>query len=140
MIKIVNLVKKYRSLIAVAGLNLEVPPGEFFGFLGPNGAGKTTTIKLMMGLLKPTEGSITIGGHDVSKRPVQAKSIIGYIPDRPFIYEKLTGQEYVGFIADLYGVDQDLAKERIDKFLEFFDLGESRDDLVEGDGQSGFRP
>lgn len=132
MIKIVNLVKKYRSLIAVNGLNLEIPRGEFFGFLGPNGAGKTTTIKLMMGLLKPTGGSIAIGGYDVSKLPVQAKSIIGYIPDRPFIYEKLTGYEYLGFIADLYGVDQDLAKERIDKFLEFFDLEDCRDELVEG--------
>jgi len=132
MIKIVNLVKKYGSLTAIAGLDLAVPRGEFFGFLGPNGAGKTTTIKLMMGLLKPTKGSIAIGGHDVAKNPVQAKSIIGYIPDRPFIYEKLTGQEYLGFIADLYEVDRDLAAERIDKLLEFFDLGESRDALVEG--------
>jgi ABC-2 type transport system ATP-binding protein len=77
MIKISNLVKHYRSLTAVAGLDLHIPPGEFFGFLGPNGAGKTTTIKMMMGLLKPTEGSIVIGGHDISKEPVLAKSIIG---------------------------------------------------------------
>ncbi len=132
MIKIANLEKKYGSLTAVADLNLVVPAGEFFGFLGPNGAGKTTTIKLMMGLLKPTRGSIIIGGHDVARNPVQAKSIIGYIPDRPFIYEKLTGQEFLKFIADLYGVDPGLASERIDKFLKFFDLNEARDSLVEG--------
>ena len=122
MIKISNLVKNYSSLTAVAGLNLEVPRGEFFGFLGPNGAGKTTTINLMMGLLKPTDGSITIGGHDVAKSPVEAKSIMGYIPDRPFIYEKLTGREFLQFIADLYGVDRGLAAKRIDKYLDFFFL------------------
>jgi ABC-2 type transport system ATP-binding protein len=131
MIKISNLVKHYRSLTAVAGIDLEIPPGEFFGFLGPNGAGKTTTIKMMMGLLKPTEGSIVIGGYDISKEPVLAKSIIGYIPDRPFIYEKLTGQEYLQFIADLYGVEKVHSEKSIDKFLEFFDLNDSRDELVE---------
>ncbi|MCH8207679.1 MAG: ABC transporter ATP-binding protein [Nitrospinae bacterium] len=132
MIKISNLTKKYHSLVAVSDLHLEIPPGEFFGFLGPNGAGKTTTIKMMMGLLKPTDGSITVGGYDISTNPVEAKSIIGYIPDRPFIYEKLTGLEYLGFIADLYGMDSAISEKRANQFLEFFDLGDCRNELIEG--------
>lgn len=132
MIKITNLQKKYHSLVAVSDLNLEIPEGEFFGFLGPNGAGKTSTIKMMMGLIKPTGGSITVGGYDVSTHPVESKSIIGYIPDRPFIYDKLTGREYLGFIADLYGMEAKAAAKRADQFLEFFDLGDCKSELIEG--------
>lgn len=100
MIKIENLVKKYQSVVAVDHLNLEVPKGQLFGFLGPNGAGKTTTIKLLMGLLKPTNGAITLNGLNIHEDPVKAKAMVGYIPDRPYIYEKLTGMEYLEFIAD----------------------------------------
>ena len=132
MIKIRNLVKKYSNALAVNHLSLDVPKGEVFGFLGPNGAGKTTTIKMMMGLLKPTEGSITLDGIDISVDPVRAKSIVGYIPDRPYIYEKLTGLEYLEFISDLYGVDKKVAEVRAKKFLEFFDLWEVANEMIEG--------
>ncbi len=132
MIKIQQLVKKYSNTLAVNRLSLDVAQGELFGFLGPNGAGKTTTIKMMMGLLKPTEGSITIDGIDISEDPVRAKSMVGYIPDRPYIYEKLTGLEYLEFISDLYGVDKSLAEDRAKKFLEFFDLWEVGNEMIEG--------
>ena len=131
MIKISNLVKRYKNTDAVKGIDLEIPEGEFFGFLGPNGAGKTTTIKMMVGLLKPTSGALTIDGHDIMENPVQAKSVLGYIPDRPFIYEKLTGREYLEFVADLYGMDSRLAADRSEKYLEFFDLAEASDELIE---------
>jgi ABC-2 type transport system ATP-binding protein len=132
VIKIRNLVKKYSNTLAVNNLSLDVPKGEVFGFLGPNGAGKTTTIKMMMGLLKPTQGSITLNGIDISIDPVRAKSIVGYIPDRPYIYEKLTGLEYLEFVSDLYGVDKKVAAVRAKKFLEFFDLWEVANEMIEG--------
>ncbi len=132
MIKIIGLVKVYDNTRAVDQLDLEIPAGQLFGFLGPNGAGKTTTIKLMTGLLKPNEGSIEVDGIDVQSNPKKAKARMGYIPDRPFIYEKLTGAEYLQFIADLYGVDQASAKARADKFLEFFDLDSSAHQLIGG--------
>ncbi|MFQ5451318.1 MAG: ABC transporter ATP-binding protein [Nitrospinaceae bacterium] len=132
MIKIKNLIKNYQAVVAVDQLNLEIPTGELFGFLGPNGAGKTTTIKLLMGLLKPTDGSICIGGVDIHQDPVRAKSMIGYIPDRPYIYEKLTGMEYLEFIADLFGMDKPTARSRAMKFLEFFDLKDYAHELIDG--------
>ncbi|MBI4384813.1 MAG: ABC transporter ATP-binding protein [Nitrospinae bacterium] len=132
MIEISGLVKKYDKVTAVDGLDLAVAGGEFFGFLGPNGAGKTTTIKVLAGLLKPTAGTARVGGHDILKEPVQAKSIIGYIPDRPFIYEKLTGREYLKFVADLYGMEPRRSRPRAERFLEFFDLAEYGDELVDG--------
>ncbi|GJL77040.1 MAG: ABC transporter [Nitrospinaceae bacterium] len=132
MIQVQNLVKTYQSVLAVDHLNLEIPEGQLFGFLGPNGAGKTTTIKLLMGLLKPTSGSITIGGVNIHEDPVKAKAMVGYIPDRPYIYEKLTGMEYLEFIADLYSVDKTLVPSRAMKFLEFFDLKDFAHELIEG--------
>lgn len=132
MIQIRKLVKKYSNTLAVDHLSLDVAKGEVFGFLGPNGAGKTTTIKMMMGLLKPTEGSITLDGIDISVDPVRAKSMVGYIPDRPYIYEKLTGLEYLEFVSDLYGVDKKVAEVRAKKFLEFFDLWEVGNEMIEG--------
>src|SRR5512135_483636 len=104
MIKLTNLTKHYGKLAAVNGINLEVARGEVFGFLGPNGAGKTTTIKIMAGLLLPTAGSAVIGGYDVQKDPLRAKSITGFIPDRPYLYEKLTATEFMHFVARLYEV------------------------------------
>ena len=132
MIQIKQLVKKYPKVVAVDHLTLQVPAGELFGFLGPNGAGKTTTIKLMMGLLKPTAGSVFIDGVDIQQDPVRAKSIVGYIPDRPFIYEKLTGLEYLEFVSDLYCVDKKTAAMRAGTFLEFFDLSEYGNEMIEG--------
>ncbi len=132
MIRLIDLTKRYGTFLAVDSLNLEVAPGEIFGFLGPNGAGKTTTVKMMAGLLKPTSGSIILAGFDLEKEPVAAKSRFGYIPDRPFLYEKLTGREYLAFMAALYGIDGKEAHGKIEELLALFELKDWGDELVEG--------
>jgi ABC-2 type transport system ATP-binding protein len=129
MIKLNNLTKLYGKLTAVNGINIEVAQGEVFGFLGPNGAGKTTTIKMMAGLLQPTSGSALIGGYDVQQEPLKAKFITGFIPDRPFLYEKLTAAEFMHFVAKLYGMND--PKVRIGELLGLFGLNEWADELVE---------
>ncbi len=129
MIKLINLTKNYGKLTAVNKINLHVTQGEIFGFLGPNGAGKTTTIKMMAGLLQPTGGSILINGHDVQKEPLKAKFITGFIPDRPFLYEKLTATEFMNFVAALYEMKD--SRKRIRKLLDLFGLPEWADELVE---------
>ncbi len=129
MIKLNNLKKLYGKLTAVNGINLEVAQGEVFGFLGPNGAGKTTTIKMMAGLLQPTSGRALIGGYDVQQEPLKAKFITGFIPDRPFLYEKLTATEFMHFVAKLY--DMNDPKTRISELLGLFGLSEWADELVE---------
>src|SRR5438045_7894515 len=103
MIQLKGLTKKFGSFTAVNGINLTVPAGELFGFLGPNGAGKTTTFRMIAGILQPTSGSITIAGIDLDRNPIEAKSRLGFIPDRPFVYDKLTGAEFLRFVAALYG-------------------------------------
>src|SRR5215217_7320818 len=105
MIAVHDLVKRYGTFTAVDGVTLEVPRGEIHGFLGPNGAGKTTTIRMIAGLLKPTSGRILVNGHDLAAAPERAKASLGFIPDRPFIYEKLTAGEFLGFHAGLYAMD-----------------------------------
>src|SRR5882762_4326291 len=105
MIAIHDLVKTYGQFTAVNGVSLDVQPGEIHGFLGPNGAGKTTTLRMIAGLLKPTSGRIEINGHDLEKQPEAAKGSLGFIPDRPFIYEKLTAGEFLRFHAGLYGLN-----------------------------------
>ena len=105
MISIQNLVKKYGSFTAVDDVSLDVAAGEIHGFLGPNGAGKTTTIRIIAGLLKPTSGRILVNGHDMATDSERAKASLGFIPDRPFIYEKLTAGEFLRFHAGLYGLD-----------------------------------
>src|SRR5260370_32528060 len=102
MIEILNLTKKYGDFTAVDGLSLSIPRGEIFGFLGPNGAGKTTTIRILAGLSLPTTGEVRVAGIDVARDGVRAKAIMGYVPDRPFLYEKLTGRELLQFVANLY--------------------------------------
>jgi ABC-2 type transport system ATP-binding protein len=129
MIKLINLTKLYSGLTAVKSINLEVAPGEVFGFLGPNGAGKTTTIKMMAGLLQPTSGSAVIGGYDVQREPLKAKSITGFIPDRPFLYEKLTATEFMLFVSQLFSLRN--AKKRTGELLDLFGLNEWADELVE---------
>jgi ABC-2 type transport system ATP-binding protein len=129
MIKLINLTKLYGKLTAVDSINLEVAKGEVFGFLGPNGAGKTTTIKMMAGLLQPTSGSAFIGGYDVQQEPLKAKFITGFIPDRPFLYEKLTATEFMHFVSKLY--DMEDAKKRISGLLDLFGLNEWANELVE---------
>src|ERR1700712_5304567 len=131
MIKLTSLVKRYGSFTAVNAINLEVPKGELFGFLGPNGAGKTTTLRMIAGILRPTSGSVEIGGVDIIADPITAKSKLGFIPDRPFIYEKLTGAEFLRFVAGLYNQDGPKIEHRARELLALFDLEEWRDELVE---------
>ncbi len=132
MIEIRNLSKSYNKgqVRAVDGLDLTVNRGEIFGFLGPNGAGKTTTIKMIVGLLNPDTGTITIDGTDISKEPLEAKRKIGYVPDEPVLYERLTGLEYLNFMADVYQVPASARKERIEYFLEMFNLRDAAADLI----------
>jgi ABC-2 type transport system ATP-binding protein len=105
MIAVQDLVKQYGKFTAVDGISLEVKPGEIHGFLGPNGAGKTTTLRMIAGLLRPTSGRAIVNGHDVTSEPEQAKASLGFIPDRPFIYEKLTAAEFLRFHGGLYGLN-----------------------------------
>lgn len=132
MIKLINLTKFYRGLRAVDQINLEIRKGVCFGFLGPNGAGKTTTIKMIAGVLKPTKGQIIIDGHDLAKDPSAAKQCVGFIPDRPFMYEKLTGLELLYFVADLYSLDSTpMLNRRIGDLLELFELRHWEGELIE---------
>jgi ABC-2 type transport system ATP-binding protein len=131
MIRLHQLTKKYGTFTAVDALDLEVPSGQLFGFLGPNGAGKTTTLRMIAGILRPTSGRALIGGIDVVQQPNEAKSRLGYIPDRPFIYEKLTGMEFLRFVAGLYGQQGAQVEHRGRELLGLFDLEDWRDELVE---------
>jgi ABC-2 type transport system ATP-binding protein len=131
MIAIHDLVKKYGTFTAVDGVSLEVMPGEIHGFLGPNGAGKTTTIRMIAGLLKPTAGRILVNGHDLATNPEAAKASLGFIPDRPFIYEKLTAGEFLRFHAGLYGIDGTGVVDRVREMLDLFELGRWEGELVE---------
>ncbi len=131
MIYLENLTKKYGEFTAVNNLTLSIPKGEIFGFLGPNGAGKTTTIKMMGGIMEPTSGIIKIGGINMRDEPEKAKSIIGFIPDRPYLYEKLTGKEFLRFIANLYGVNDNPFFKKADKLLDMFSLIKWADELIE---------
>ena len=130
MIETKSLTKKYGNLTAVSELNLQVNPGELFVFLGSNGAGKTTTIKMLTGLLQPTSGTATIAGFDVVNSPLEVKKVIGYLPDELFLYTKLTGREYLQFIADIRGVQK--KREKVDRFIDLFELSQSADELIEG--------
>jgi ABC-2 type transport system ATP-binding protein len=132
VIALKNVTKRYGDLTAVDALNLEVRVGEIFGFLGPNGAGKTTTIRMMMGILAPTEGRVLLGGYDVEREPEQAKAISGFIPDRPFLYEKLSGSEFLHFVGKLHHVSIEQRQRRIEHLLEYFELVRWQDELVEG--------
>ena len=131
MIELKDLNKKYGNLLAVNNVNLIVPKGEIFGFIGPNGAGKTTTINMMGGILAPTSGTVAICGINMEEHPEKAKSKIGFIPDRPYLYEKLTGMEFLRFTADLYGVDEDAFLRKAREKLEMFSLTDWSDELIE---------
>ncbi|SHO47277.1 ABC transporter ATP-binding protein [Desulfopila aestuarii] len=133
MLELRDLTKSFGTFHAVDGVSLTLGKGEIYGFLGPNGAGKTTTIKMMAGLLLPTSGEMLIGGFNMVKEPIRCKAITGYIPDRPFLYEKLTGDEYLRFISSLYPGDGAWPlPEAADDYLELFDLTEWRHHLIEG--------
>ena len=131
MIQIENLVKKYGAFTAVDGVSLDVQPGEIHGFLGPNGAGKTTTIRMIAGLLQPTSGTILVNNHDLAAKPEEAKASLGFIPDRPFIYEKLTAGEFLRFHGGLYGMEEDVVAPRVTEMLEIFELSRWEHELVE---------
>ncbi len=131
MIALTHLTKRYGNMLAVDDLSLTVAAGEIFGFLGPNGAGKTTTIRMMMGLLQPTSGTVRLAGHDLATDGIAAKQLCGFVPDRPHIYEKLTGAEFLDFVAGLYHVPAAVAAPRRDQLLEMFDLAQWATELVE---------
>lgn len=131
MIELTDLTKKYGAFQAVNDLNLCVKKGEVFGFIGPNGAGKTTTIKMMGGILEPTKGMVKIAGINMREAPEKAKSKIGFIPDRPYLYEKLTGMEFLRFTADLYGVREEAFEATALKILKDFSLADWADELIE---------
>jgi len=131
MIRLEGVTKQYGGFTAVHPLDLHVRRGELFGFLGPNGAGKTTTIRMIAGVLRPTAGRILIGGHDALAEPMRAKQLVGYIPDRPTLYEKLTGAEFLRFVSGLWGRDGEAAEKRANELLELFELTAWKDTLVE---------
>ncbi len=131
MIRTERLSKKYGNFTALRELDLKIPAGEIYGFLGPNGAGKTTTIRMLMGLLKPTSGRVFLCGYDLEKNPISAKSLTGFIPDRPYIYEKLTAREFLHFIGGVYGMSEKEVEKMAPARLEFFDLKNWADELVE---------
>ncbi len=131
MIDFENVTRRYGSKVAVDALNLHVPRGELFAFLGPNGAGKTTTIKMMVGLLRPSSGTIRLCGHDISQRQHASNRMLGYVPDVPYLYDKLSGTEFLWFIADMYAMDRADAEQKIAQQVDVFQLHEFVDDLTE---------
>jgi ABC-2 type transport system ATP-binding protein len=131
MIAVQHLVKEYGRFRAVDDLSLEVPPGEIHGFLGPNGAGKTTTLRMIAGLLKPSSGRIVVNGHDLETEPEAAKKSLGFIPDRPYIYDKLTAAEFLTFHAGLFGMQGDGVAGRVREMLDLFELRRWENELIE---------
>ena len=131
MIRTENLTKTYNALTAVHDLNLHIAQGEFFAFLGPNGAGKTTTIKLLTGLLKPTSGRALICGYDIQAQPVEARKVLSYVPDFPFLYDKLEPMEFMVFVGQLYGMARDEVVNAAEELFEVFDLNSIRSQLIE---------
>jgi len=131
LIEMIGLTRRFGAIEAVHDLNLSVHRGEIFGFLGPNGAGKTTTIRMLVGLLRPSAGTARVAGYDIQAQPLPAKAAIGFVPDAPVLYEKLTAREFVEFKADLYNVDPARAGYRADELLRLFDLADRANDLIE---------
>jgi ABC-2 type transport system ATP-binding protein len=125
------LVKRYGDKLAVNNVSFEVQAGEVFGFLGPNGAGKTTTIKMIVGLLQPTSGTIRVAGYDVQTQPLLAKAASGYVPDTPNLYAKLTGRELLRFVGDLYNLDRQRLAQRTEELLRVLDLNEAADNTID---------
>jgi ABC-2 type transport system ATP-binding protein len=130
-IRIEGLTKRYEDVVAVDALNLDIPRGELFAFLGPNGAGKTTTIKTLTGLIRPTKGRTFVAGFDVQENPVEAKRRIGYIPDHPYLYEKLSGADFFRFVGDLFSIPRDVQQQRQEQFFKLFSLTPAADKLIE---------
>jgi ABC-2 type transport system ATP-binding protein len=131
MIAVCDLVKQYGAFTAVDHVNITVNPGEIHGFLGPNGAGKTTTLRMIAGLLKPTAGRVIVNGHDLARDPEAAKASLGFIPDRPFIYDKLTASEFLHFHGGLYGLEGPGLTDRVHEMLDLFELRRWENELIE---------
>src|SRR5262245_60932320 len=131
MIELSDVTKSYGTKLAVDRLSLRVEPGELFAFLGPNGAGKTTTIKMLCGLLFPTSGRVAVGGYDLATDGDKARALLSFVPDTPFLYEKLTGREFLQFIADMYGLERTHGRERLEAMIDLFGLASFVDDLTE---------
>jgi ABC-2 type transport system ATP-binding protein len=131
MIELHNVTKKFGTFAAVDGVSLRIERGQFFGFLGPNGAGKTTTIKMLTGLYAPTSGSCLVNGFDVQKNPLAAKQSIGYVPDQPFLYEKLTGREFLYFVGGLFRLSKADLRVRIEEYVDIFETGDFVDKRAE---------
>jgi ABC-2 type transport system ATP-binding protein len=131
MIELIDLTKQYGKFTAVDGISLEIPKGTLYGLLGPNGAGKTTTMRMIAGILRPSSGTIKVAGYDVVKEPMAAKARLGFIPDRPFVYDKLTGAEFLRFVAGLYGQSGPEIERRIGELLELFELSPWKHELTE---------
>ncbi|WP_417915380.1 ABC transporter ATP-binding protein [Candidatus Electronema sp. JM] len=131
VLHIQNLRKSFADFTAVNNISLEVEAGEIFGFLGPNGAGKTTTIKILAGLLQPDSGTVLINGKSLAEQPLACKQDTGYVPDRPWLFEKLTGSEYLKFIASLYRLPEERFKAGSAQYLDLFDLSKWQDHLIE---------
>ncbi len=130
MIVVENLVKKYFEKVVVDGISFKVENGEIYGFLGPNGSGKSTTLKILAGVLKPTAGRVEIEGIDVVSNPVEVKKIIGYVPETPTLYESLTPAELFSFIGGIRGIDEKILKERVNRFVEAFEIGKYMNQFI----------
>ncbi len=131
-IKLQNVTKAFASKIAVDSVNLDIEGGKITGFLGPNGAGKTTTINMIVGILSPTHGKVTVNGYDVTTDGYESKKLISYIPDNPLLYETMTGFEYLNFIANVYQMDPELAQEEVEKYAKIFELDFALDQTISG--------
>ena len=131
MIQLENLTRHYGSLAAVQDLNMTVQEGELFGFLGPNGAGKTTTIRMIIGLLRPTRGTVSVAGHDVKQEPLAVKRAVGYLAQTPLLYDRLTGREFLRFMGGLYGLGDEKIDARTEHLLALMDLSDKADQLIE---------
>jgi len=131
MIRLRGVTKRYGKFEAVRGIDLDIGRGELFGLLGPNGAGKTTTMRMIAGILAPSGGVIEVGGEDIVRHPMRAKAKLGFIPDRPYVYDKLTGAEFLRFTAALYGQDGAVVEARMDELLELFELMPWKNELTE---------
>jgi ABC-2 type transport system ATP-binding protein len=131
MISVEHLVKEYGSFRAVDDVSLSVPPGEIHGFLGPNGAGKTTTMRMIAGLLRPSSGRILVNDHDLEREPEAAKASLGFIPDRPYVYDKLTAGEFLRFHGGLFGIEEPTVQPRVHEMLDLFELRRWENELIE---------
>src|SRR6516225_9309202 len=129
MIELRGVTKRFGTKCAVDRLDLDVKAGELVAFLGPNGAGKTTTIKMVCGLLAPTSGVVRVGGYAATSQ--EARQLLAYVPDQPYLYEKLTGREFLRFVVEMYGLDRRTAALRLGELIETFEMGDYVDDLCE---------